>query len=79
MKTILLIEDNNDILENLTEYLELEGYKILITNNGKKGVELAIEFMVMAFFNWWMKKSLGHLLLFLRGRVIKPGSSGTAG
>ena len=43
MKTILLIEDNNDILENLTEYLEIEGYKILMAANGKKGVALARE------------------------------------
>ena len=41
MKTILLIEDNIDILENLTEYLELEGYKILSATNGKEGMELA--------------------------------------
>jgi CheY-like chemotaxis protein len=43
MKTILVIEDNKDILENLTEYLEMEGYKILAANNGKRGVELARE------------------------------------
>jgi DNA-binding response OmpR family regulator len=45
MKKILLIEDTNDILENLTEYLEMEGYNILVANNGKKGVELANEFI----------------------------------
>ena len=45
MKTILLIEDNNDIRENLIEYLELEGYKIIGAENGKRGVELAIEFI----------------------------------
>ena len=45
MKTILLIEDNQDILENLTEYLEIEGYNILVANNGKKGVEFAKEFL----------------------------------
>lgn len=45
MKTILLIEDNKEILENLTEYLELEGYKILSANNGRKGIELAKEFL----------------------------------
>ena len=45
METILVIEDNNDILENLTEYLEMEGYKILPANNGKRGVELAREFI----------------------------------
>ncbi len=44
MKTILLIEDNTDILENLTEFLELEGYKVWPANNGKRGVELATEF-----------------------------------
>ncbi|HXD93679.1 MAG TPA: response regulator [Bacteroidia bacterium] len=43
MKTILLIEDNREILENLTEYLELEGYKILTANNGDKGIKLANE------------------------------------
>jgi len=41
MKTILLIEDNKDILENIIEYLELEGYKILFANNGKAGLALA--------------------------------------
>lgn len=45
MKTILLIEDNKDILENLTEYLELEGYKVLFASNGKEGLELAIKFI----------------------------------
>lgn len=43
MATILLIEDNIPILENLTEYFELEGYIILIADNGKKGIELARE------------------------------------
>jgi len=45
MATILLIEDNKPILENLTEYLEMEGYKILTAENGKKGIELAREFI----------------------------------
>jgi len=45
MKTILVIEDNKDILDNLTEYFEMEGYKILAANNGKTGVELARQFI----------------------------------
>ena len=45
MKVILLIEDNKDILENLTEFFELEGYKVLVANNGEDGVELAREFI----------------------------------
>ena len=45
VKTILLIEDNSDIRENLTEYLEMEGFKIIIANNGTRGIELACEFV----------------------------------
>jgi len=45
MNTILLIEDYPNILDNLTEYLELKGYKTLIANNGKHGLELAREFV----------------------------------
>ena len=45
MKKILIIEDNNDIRENLTEFLEMEGYGILAANNGKWGIELAKEFI----------------------------------
>lgn len=41
METILLIEDNKNIMENLTEYFEMEGYKVLVANNGIKGIELA--------------------------------------
>jgi CRP/FNR family transcriptional regulator, cyclic AMP receptor protein len=45
MKSILLIEDNIDILENLAEYLEMEGYDVFATNNGDKGIEMAIKFL----------------------------------
>ncbi len=45
MKTILLIEDNNEILENFTEYLELEGYRVLEASNGRQGIELALKFI----------------------------------
>ena len=45
MKTILLIEDNNEILENFTEFLEIKGYKILGACNGKEGIELAMKFI----------------------------------
>jgi CRP-like cAMP-binding protein len=43
MKTILLIEDNDDIRENTAEILDLAGYKVLTAENGKMGVELALE------------------------------------
>jgi len=41
MKTILIIEDNQDVRENTTEILELASYKVLQAENGKIGVELA--------------------------------------
>lgn len=43
MKTILLIEDNDDIRENTAEMLELAGYRIQTAENGKVGVEKALE------------------------------------
>lgn len=42
-QTILLIEDNLDILENTTELLEMEGYRVLAAPNGEKGMELALQ------------------------------------
>lgn len=45
MKTILLIESNANILDNFTEYLEMEGFKILTATRGDRGVEIAREFI----------------------------------
>ena len=41
MKTILVIEDNEDIWENVAEILTLSDYKVLTAANGKEGVEAA--------------------------------------
>ncbi|MDP4262845.1 MAG: response regulator [Bacteroidota bacterium] len=43
MKKILLIEDNEDIRNNTAEILELSNYKVVVAENGKIGVEMAIE------------------------------------
>ena len=43
MKTILIIEDNNDIRESTAEILELAGYTVLQGENGKSGVDLAYQ------------------------------------
>ncbi|PST82771.1 transcriptional regulator [Pedobacter yulinensis] len=42
MKTILIIEDNEDIREGTAEILELSGYKALVASNGREGVEKAV-------------------------------------
>lgn len=44
VKTILLIEDRIEILDNLKEFLELEGYNILTADNGELGIDLAQQF-----------------------------------
>ena len=41
-KTILVIDDNNDLRDNTAEILDLAGYKTLTAENGKRGVEVAI-------------------------------------
>lgn len=41
MKTILIIEDNQEVRENTAEILELANYKVITAENGKIGVELA--------------------------------------
>ncbi len=43
MKKILLIEDNDDIRNNTAEILELSNYKVIVAENGKIGVEKALE------------------------------------
>ena len=43
MKHLLLIEDNNEIRENTAEILELAGYKVRTAENGKIGVEMALQ------------------------------------
>jgi len=42
MKTILLIEDNDDIRNNTAEILELSNYKVVTAENGKEGMEKAM-------------------------------------
>lgn len=41
MKKILIIEDNSDIRENISEILELAGYTCVTAPDGKNGIELA--------------------------------------
>lgn len=41
MKTILVIEDNEDIRENVTEILTLSDYNVISAPNGKEGIESA--------------------------------------
>lgn len=42
-KSVLVIDDNNDIRENIVEILDLAGYKTFSAENGKRGVEIALK------------------------------------
>jgi len=43
MKKILIIEDNEDIRNNTAEILELSNYDVIVAEDGKVGVEKAIQ------------------------------------
>jgi len=43
MRKILIIDDNTDIRENIAEILSLAGFETYAAENGKKGVELAMQ------------------------------------
>ncbi len=43
MSTILVIEDNQDIRENIAELLNLSGYETIEAEDGNEGVKLALE------------------------------------
>ncbi len=43
MTTILVIEDEHDVRENLQEILEMEDFNVLTAENGKIGLGMAIE------------------------------------
>jgi CRP-like cAMP-binding protein/CheY-like chemotaxis protein len=45
MKKILLIEDNDDVRENTAEILELSNYEVIVAENGKTGVEKALQYL----------------------------------
>lgn len=42
-KTILVIEDQEDVRENIVELLDLSNYKTLSASNGKEGIKLALD------------------------------------
>ncbi len=74
-KTILLIEDNNDVRENTAEMLELANYKVLTAENGKIGVELAKKNKPdLVICDIMMPEMDGYGVLFMLGK--DPETSG---
>jgi CRP/FNR family transcriptional regulator, cyclic AMP receptor protein len=44
MRKILLIDDNDDLRSNTSEILELSNYEVILAENGKVGLEKAIQY-----------------------------------
>ena len=40
MKKILLIDDNSEFLDNISEILELANYQVITATDGKEGIRL---------------------------------------
>ena len=43
MKKILIIEDNLEVRENTAEIIELSNYEVITAENGKIGVQMALD------------------------------------
>ncbi|HCW09299.1 MAG TPA: hypothetical protein DGG95_18240 [Cytophagales bacterium] len=61
MTNILLIEDNPEIRENITEILELASYNVIAAVNGKEGVALMKHHQPdLILCDVWMPEMNGH-------------------
>ena len=76
MKTILIIEDNNDIRESTAEILELAGYTVYQGDNGKRGVDLAYQHKPdLILCDIMMPELDGYGVLYLLSKNIDTAST----
>lgn len=69
MKTVLIIEDNDDIRESTTEILEMAGFKVFEAVDGKLGVDQALKHKPDIILCDIMMPNLdGYGVLFLLGK-----------
>jgi len=75
MKTILIIEDNNDIRESTAEILELAGYTVHQADNGKRGVDLAFQHKLdLILCDIMMPELDGYGVLYLLSKNVETAS-----
>jgi len=75
MRTILIIEDNDDIRESTSEILELASYRVLKAENGKIGVDLAQkELPDLILCDIMMPELDGYGVLYLLNKNQKTAS-----
>lgn len=69
MKTVLIVEDNDDIRESTAEILALAGYEVFTAPEGKSGVDLALKSKPDIILCDIMMPNLdGYGVLFLLGK-----------
>lgn len=74
-KTILVIEDHDDIRESTAEILELAGYTVFTAPEGKTGVEMALEHLPnLVLCDIMMPVMDGYGVLYLLGKNPKTAS-----
>lgn len=74
-KTILIIEDHDDIRESTAEILELAGYSVFTAPEGKTGVEMALEHLPdLVLCDIMMPVMDGYGVLYLLGKNAKTAS-----
>ena len=75
LKTVLIIEDHDDIRESTAEILELAGYHVLTAPEGKTGVELALKHIPNIIVCDIMMPILdGYGVLYLLSKHIETAS-----
>ena len=70
-KTVLLVDDDNDIIESMRTVLESKGYRIMVARDGNAGLTVAErEGPDLIVLDMMMPKKSGFLVLEkLKGRV----------
>jgi len=75
MKSVLIIEDHDDIREGTAEILEMAGYEVYAAPEGKSGVELALKHRPDIILCDIMMPNLdGYGVLFLLGKHAETAS-----
>ncbi|MFN8333574.1 MAG: response regulator [Cyclobacteriaceae bacterium] len=64
MKTICIVEDTEDLLENLTAFLSLEGFRVMACSSATEALEkLSVEMPDMIITDLWMPGMDGYAFI----------------
>lgn len=72
MPTILIIDDNQTIRENISEFLEIEGFNVATAHNGRDGYEKIKQLMPDLIICDLLMPKMGGLELLAKLGKCKP-------